>query len=121
MESTGENTAAPRRPLEPHPTALAIGKQILRNRFEATHKDINAMIAAVREQGLPVEISYFGANSADAKLVILEMADRNLKDAPLSRIQQRIARHAKSSGISMANTIAKFDPGRLGGSGAAGP
>ena len=110
----------PRRPLEPHPDAMKIARKILGARFEADHKDGNAMLAAAREQGMPVEFTFFGPTSMHAKRVIEVAADENLRAAPQTRIKQRIKSLQGKVGASLAASVSSFDPTRLGGRGAAG-
>jgi len=95
----------PSRPLTPDPTAMEVAQRILKGRIRADHKDYNALLAAGREQGLPIEWAYFGPRAVDAKSVIDEVADQNLRSAPLWKILRRIAclngRIAKSVASSM--------------------
>ncbi|WP_425953074.1 hypothetical protein [Ralstonia pseudosolanacearum] len=113
-------TETPNRPLKPDTEVLALAQAILGKRFEANHKDGNALLAAVRERNLPIVFAYFGPRAIDARRVIDEVADQNLRAAPAARIQRRIDCIQGKIHASIATSIAKFDPTRLGGSGAAG-
>ncbi len=113
-------TDAPRRPLSPAPEALVLAQEILGSRFEADHKHINAFLAALRANGLPIELACFGPRAVDAKPVVLEVADRNLRAAAEPRIRRRIESINRKIGGSVAATVNQFDSARLGGSGAAG-
>ncbi|WP_432263304.1 hypothetical protein [Cupriavidus sp. TMH.W2] len=108
------------RPLEPNVEVMALARKILGTRFEVDHKDTNAMLALVRGLQLPIEYAYFGPRSIDAKSVVQEVADQNLRLAPMHRIQRKIDGLTGKIDGSLASSVANFDPSRLGGSGAAG-
>ncbi|MGF6440404.1 hypothetical protein [Paraburkholderia youngii] len=110
----------PTRPITPDAHAMQLARHVLKSRFEYDHRDSNALIKAARAAGVPHERTYFGASDADARSVIHELADQNLRQAPAWRIQQRIDTHTKKIEGSISHTIARFNPRVLGGRGAAG-
>ncbi len=107
-------------PVEPDPAAIELAKGILGARFEADHKDLNAMQRAARDAGLAFELTLFGTNAADARCVVTEVAAWNLRTAPAARIHRRIRALSRKVSRSVAASVARVDPTTLGGRGAAG-
>jgi hypothetical protein len=114
------SSAAPKRPINPDPQALELAREVLNGRFMADHKDKNEVIRLARERGIPPEHLAFGPDAATAKLVVDEVADRNLHAAPAEAIERKIKKLRAEVDESLSHSVATFDPTRLGGSGAAG-
>ncbi|MBN3776197.1 hypothetical protein G3O06_01285 [Burkholderia sp. Ac-20345] len=112
--------AAASRPLEPDPFAFELAGAILGKRIETDHRDYNALIARLRDAGWPVELAFYGPDAATACCVIEAVADANLQAIPAFRILSRIASLERRKSASVSADIARFDPSRLGGRGAAG-
>lgn len=109
-----------RRPPGPNADVLALATAIMGSRIEADHRDYNRLLGLLREKDMPASLAYFGATDADSQCVVEVVADSNLRAAPVSRIRSRIASLDRKACASVAASIAAFDPGRLGGRGAAG-
>ncbi|MDO5947881.1 hypothetical protein [Burkholderia cepacia] len=114
------SSAAASRPLEPDPFAFELAGAILGKRIETDHRDYNALIARLRDAGWPVELAFYGPDAATACCVIEAVADANLQAIPAFRILSRIASLERRKSASVSADIARFDPSRLGGRGAAG-
>lgn len=108
------------RPAEPHPEAMKLARQVIGGRFEVEHKDRNELIRMAREAGIPHGQTYFGKDSATARSVLDEAADQNLASAPRAVLERKIASLRGKVEQSAAHGVAKFNPEKLGGSGAAG-
>lgn len=107
----------PRRPSE---IATHLAKEILRGRFIADHKDYNRMLAAVREQGLPVEHAFCGESAERSISVVEAIAEENLRTAPRAKLERKLATLGSKVESSVTASLHRFDPNRLGGPGAAG-
>lgn len=107
-------------PRAPTPLALEMARAIVGRRFMADHKDYNRMLSELREQGLDHRLAFYGPNSAEARAVVSFVADENLAVAPITALQRKLAKLQGEVASSVAASHAKFDPTRLGGSGAAG-
>ncbi|CAB3753934.1 hypothetical protein [Paraburkholderia humisilvae] len=108
------------RPLEPDPFASDLAAVILGKRIETDHRDYNALLARLRGAGRPVELAFYGPDAATAGCVIEAVADVNLRAIPAFRILSRIASLKRRQSASLSADMARFDPARLGGRGAAG-
>jgi hypothetical protein len=108
------------RPVEPDNYALGLASAIVGTRIESDHRDYNAMLSALREAGKPVELAFFGPDSATAQSVVEAVVDANLRMMPTRRITSRIESLERQRSASVSADIARFDPSRLGGRGAAG-
>lgn len=108
------------RPLEPDTQALELATAIVGKRIESDHRDYNALLARLRESGKPVELAFYGPDSATAHSVVEAAVDANLRTIPTQRIVNRIASLERRRCASVSADIGRFDPSRLGGRGAAG-
>lgn len=115
-----QSPAVASRPLEPDPFAFELAGAILGKRIETDHRDYNALLARLRDAGRPVELAFYGPDAATACCVIEAVADANLRAIPAFRILGRIASLQRRQSASVSADIARFDPSRLGGRGAAG-
>jgi hypothetical protein len=108
------------RPVEPDTHALELAAVIVGKRIESDHRDYNALLGRLRESGKPVELAFYGPDSATAHSVVEAAVDANLRSVPTQRIVNRIASLERRRCASVSADIARFDPSRLGGRGAAG-
>lgn len=100
------------------PKALALAKQIVGDAFFVSHKENNEYLAQAREQGLDYKTLFHGPNSMTARSLVDLVADENLKVAPRAKIERKISSLLGKKAEIQAGSAAKFDPNRLGGSGA---
>lgn len=107
----------PRLPCE---TSTLLAREILRGRYISDHKDYNRMLAALRERKLDVQLAYCGESAEKSIPVVEFIAEQNLRTAPLTALERKVASLTRQVGASVAASHAKVDPTRLGGRGAAG-
>lgn len=107
----------PRLPTE---AAAELARGILRGRFICNHKDYNQMLAAVREQGLPVEHAFCGESAERSIPVVEAIAELNLQTAPLRVLERKVNTLCLKVDSSIYASRQRFDQTRLGGPGAAG-
>lgn len=100
--------------------AVQLARKIIGNKFEATHRETNAFLAAAREAGIPHETTYWGSGPYKTSAIDY-VADENLKSAKTADIEKRIAKIEAGIANSIARDVNRFNnQGTLGGSGAAG-
>lgn len=107
-------------PRAPATLALEMARVIVGRRFMADHKDYNRMLSELRAQGLDHRLAFYGQSAAESRAVVDYVADENLKVAPVSALERKLARLQVEVVSSVAASHAKFDCTRLGGKGAAG-
>lgn len=116
----GAEASPAKRPLTPDAEAVNLARKVMGSKFDADHKDYNEVIRLARENGIPHERLFFGADSASARSVVDHVSDENLSRASAEKIQKKIDTLRGKVDASLARTVENFDPTAIGGSGAAG-
>jgi hypothetical protein len=108
-------------PVDYEAQAMALAREIMGNKFEATHKEINAFLSEARARKIPHESTYFGDDPAWRKSAVDIVAEENLRNSPTDKIKARINRIIGSVDQSLDRDVAKsIAQESFGGRGAAG-
>ncbi|KSQ21636.1 hypothetical protein APB26_32140 [Pseudomonas aeruginosa] len=107
-------------PRQPTELAADLAREIVRSRFVADHKDHNALLRALREQGESAEHAFCGASAQHSALVVDVIAEENLRKAPYRTLERKIKSLSRQVDESLSASMRRFNPERLGGTGAAG-
>lgn len=107
-------------PRQPTELGAKLARDIVRTRFIADHRDHNALLLALREQGHSIEHAFCGESAMYSMLVVDAIAEENLRKAPLRALERKIESLSCKVEASLSASIRRFNPGRLGGPGAAG-
>ncbi len=107
-------------PRQPTELGAKLARDIVRTRFIADHRDHNALLRALREQGHSVEHAFCGESAMHSMLVVDAIAEENLRKASLRALERKIESLSRKVEASLSASIRRFNPSRLGGPGAAG-
>jgi hypothetical protein len=105
-------------PVEPDP-AIDLAKGILGARFEADHKDLNAMAGRARCRAR-VRAHALRPGCSGCEVRCHGGGGMEPAHAPAARIHRRIGALSRKVSRSVAASVARVDPTTLGGRGAAG-
>ncbi|WP_127837822.1 hypothetical protein [Paraburkholderia fungorum] len=107
-------------PLEPDPFAHTLAGVLVGKRIESDHRDRNALLARLRDEGRATQMAFYGTCAPAAHCVVETVADVDFGAVWSEHIIKRIVSLEHRRCGSLSADVARFDPSRLGGRGAAG-
>jgi len=107
-------------PRPPSSIAREIAASLIKRRYIATYRDLNALQLKLRDLGVSFDHAYCGPSSEQAVPVVSVLADENLTLATDKAIEKRLGQINLKIQTSISHSVSRFNPARLGGSGAAG-